>query len=291
MFRHYVDLAAIVAELDSDGVTVSLSNLELARRTQAFAKLRERYDGLDDEYLIDMLMSGLTIPDQMLKQPILLADHTVQFGQVKRYASDAGNLAESAVSGGAQGNLRVRVPRLNTGGIIMVIAEAMPEQLFERQRDWFLHSADVSGWPDALRDTLDPEKVDVVLNADIDTDHATPAGVFGYEPLNARFARPGPKIGGKFYRPTSNTLTDTDRQRLWAVENVDPVLSEDFYIVTDMHTKPFLDTAVDPFEVVADGFVAIEGNTVFGGLLVEQTSTSNYDKVLEQAPQERIEKA
>lgn len=278
----------IFAEMQENGITVSLSNIELARKTQAFAKLRERYQEHDEEWIIDMLMDGLSIPDQALKQPILLADRTVRFGQAKRYATDAGNLAESAVSGATVANISLRVPKLNTGGVIMVIAECVPEQLFERQRDPFFHSTDIDTWPEYLRDTLDPEKVDIVQNGEIDTSHTVPAATFGYAPMNWKWNAWGPKVGGKFYRPVVDGGTDEARQRLWAVETIDPVLSEDFYLVSSIHTKPFLDTESDPFEATVVGNAVIEGNTVFGGMLVE--ATSNYDAVAAKAPVERIEK-
>lgn len=283
-----VDLSGITAEMEGGGVAISLSNLELARKTQAFARMRERYEGHDDEWIIDMLMSGLSIPDQALKHPILLADKSVRFSQVKRYATDSSNLAESAVSGGAVLDLRLRVPRLNTGGVVMVMAEAIPEQLFERQRDPFFALSSVDALPEYLRDTLDPEKVDVVSNAEIDVQHATPAGTFGYAPMNWKWNAFGPRVGGKFYKPESGSANDEDRQRIWAVETENPVLSTDFYIVSAIHVKPFLNTETDPFEATMVGDAAIEGNTVFGGLLVE--ATANYDKVLEKAPTERIEK-
>lgn len=275
-------------EMAASGISVSLSNLELAKKTQAFAKLREQYEGIDDEWIIDMLMDGLSIPDQAMKSPILLAQQEVAFSQAKRYATDAGNLAESAVSGGAVVNMRVRVPRLSTGGIVMLIAEAVPEQLFERQADWFAHTTAVVQLPDYVRDELDPEKVDRVVNSQIDTDHATPAGTFGYEPMNGKFNRAGTKVGGKFFRPSANSGTDTDRQRLWAIEDVNPVLGANFYLVNNIHNKVFLDTVADPFEATVTGGAVLEGNTVFGGRLVE--ATNNYDKVKVQAPQERLAK-
>lgn len=280
--------AEVYAELDDAGITVSLSNIELAKKTQAFAKMRERFSGHDDEFVIDMLMDGLTIPDQSLKQPILLADQMTRFAQAKRYATDAGNLAESAVSGAATMTLRLRVPKLNTGGIVMVMAEAVPEQLFERQRDVLLHTSDVSTLPEYLRDTLDPEQVDYVRNDEIDTAHATPAGTFGYAPLNWKWTANGARIGGKFYRPETNSGTDADRQRIWAVEKVNPTLSQDFYLVPSVHLKPFLNTVADPFEATVLGNAVLNGNTVFGAKLVE--NQDSYDKVLEKAPVERIAK-
>lgn len=278
----------VFAEMQENGITVSLSNIELAKKTQAFAKIRERYQEHDEDWIIDMLMDGLSIPDQYLKQPMLLADKTVRFQQAKRYATDAGNLAESAVSGAAMVDLSLRVPRLSTGGVVMVIVECVPEQLFERERDPFLHSTSVGEWPEALRDYLDPEKVDVVKCGEIDTDHDTPDATFGYGPMNGKWNIGAPRAGGKFYRPEVDAGTDEARQRVWAVETVNPTLSEDFYLVSSIHTKPFLDTESDPFEATVVGNAVCDGNTQFGGMLVE--ATSNYDKVAEKAPTERIEK-
>lgn len=286
--RIRANLAGITAELEENGIVISLANIEVARRTQAFARMREMFQGLSDEYLIDLLMDGISLPDQQLKQPFLVADKTAKFGQAKRYATDAGNLAESAVSGGTMMSLALRVPRLNTGGVLMVIAEAMPEQLFERQRDPFFHSTSHEPWPEYLRDTLDPEKVDVVLNAEVDTNHSVPDSTFGYAPMNWKWGAMGPRVGGKFYRPTTDTTEDVERARIWALETVDPALGEDFYLVTNIHLKPFLDEETDPFELSAVGNCVIDGLTVFGGQLVE--ASGNYDEVLAKAPMDRIVK-
>ena len=170
----------------------------------------------------------------------------------------------------------------------MVTAEVTPEQLFERQKDPFFHLGSVEALPEFLRDTLDPEKVEVVTNDFVDFDHDTPNGTFGYAPLNHAWNRVHYNIGGKFYRPEVDGEFDEDRQRLWAVETQNPTLSADFYLCNSMHTKPFLDTEADPFEVVAVGDFIIDGITVFGGVLVE--AMNNYDKVMEKAPTDRIEK-
>ncbi|WP_143151071.1 hypothetical protein [Agrobacterium pusense] len=275
------------AELQQNGITVSLSNIEMARKTQAFAKLRQQYN-MHDDHIINLLMDAIAIPDQAFKQPMLLADRKTIFGMSKRYASDAGNLTESVVNGMTGLDMSIQLPRINTGGIIMVVAEITPDQLFERQEDPWLNSLTVDDLPQYLRDTLDPEKVDVVKNSRIDTSHATPNATFGYEPLNGRWNIDTPRVGGKFYRPTVNTGFDELRQRIWAVETLNPTLSTDFYLCTNMHTKPFVVTNQDPFEVVTQGEVFIEGNTVFGGHLVE--ATDDYERVLAVAPQDRIEK-
>lgn len=280
-------LGGMYAELQQNGITVSLSNIEMARKTQAFAKLRQQYN-MHDDHIINLLMDAISIPDQAFKQPMLLSDRTTIFGMSKRYASDAGNLTESVVNGMTGLDMSIQLPRINTGGIIMVVAEITPDQLFERQEDPWLNSLSVDDLPQYLRDTLDPEKVDIVKNSRIDASHANPNATFGYEPLNGRWNIDTPRVGGRFYRPTVNTGFDEDRQRIWAVETINPTLSTDFYLCTNMHTKPFVVTNQDPFEVVTQGDVFIEGNTVFGGHLVE--ATDDYEKVLAVAPQGRIEK-
>lgn len=280
-------IPAIFAEMQQNGITVSLSNIEMARKTQAFAELRRQYNQHED-WVINLLMDAISIPEQAFKQPMLLADKRTIFGQAKRYASDAGNLTESVVNGMTSLDMSIQLPRVNMGGVIMVVAEITPDQLFERQEDPFLNALSVDDLPQYLRDTLDPEKVDVVKNSRIDVSHATPNGTFAYEPLNARWNIDAPRVGGIFYRPTANTSFDEERQRIWSVETLNPTLSTDFYLCTNMHTKPFVVTNRDPFEVVTQGDVYIEGNTVFGGHLVE--ATNDYEEVLSQVPQDRIEK-
>lgn len=277
----------IFAEMQDGGITVSLSNIEMARKTQAFARLRQQYN-MHDDWIINLLMDGISIPEQAFKQPMLIGQKSTVFGMAKRYATDSGNLTESVVNGATFLDMSIQVPRIGVGGIIMVVAEITPDQLFERQEDPFLHTTSVDQLPQYLRDTLDPEKVDVVKNSRIDVDHDTPDATFGYEPLNARWNIDTPRIGGRFYRPEVDAGFDEDRQRIWAVETQNPTLSTDFYLCTNMHTKPFVVTNQDPFEVVTQGDVFIEGNTVFGGHLVE--ATDDYEKVLAIAPQDRIEK-
>lgn len=279
----------IFAELSEAGVSVSLSNIELARKTQAFANMRRQYNGLSDDYLIDLLMDGISIPEQEWKKPMLLADRTTVFGMSKRYASDGASLTEHVVSGGTFVDIRMATPRVPMGGVVMVFAEIAPEQLFERQQDPYLASTTVDQLPQYLRDELDPEKVSVVTNEYIDVNHTAPTGTFGYAPLNHQWAKSRPNVGGRFYRPEADGAFDEDRQRIWSVETVDPVLSEDFYLVSEMNYKPFVvtDTAVDHFECLLRGSAVIDGLTVFGGYLVE--ATDDYDKVLAEAPQERID--
>ena len=281
-------LPAVFAELQQNGITVSLSNIDLAKKTAAFARLRQQYQGHDDDWIVDMLMSGVRIPEQALKQPVLMQQVNTLFGYSTRFASDAANLDESVTVGATYVDLNLRLPRVNTGGIIMVTAEIVPEQLFERQKDWFLHASSVSHLPEYVRDYLDPEKVAVVPNEHVDMDHSDPDGTFGYAPLNYQWMRQGPNIGGKYYRPAVDAPFDEDRQKIWAVETQDPELTADFYLCTQMHQKVFADTVSDAFEIMARGKFVIEGNTVFGPALHE--ATDDYEQVLSKVDQTRIDK-
>lgn len=278
----------IFAEMQQNGITISLASIEQAKKTQAYARIREQYAEHSEEWIIDMLMSGLSVPDQALKQPMLLAESSNIFGMNKRYSTDAAALTASAVNGFSMAEMTIRVPRLATGGVIMVIAEVVPEQLWERQKDPFFHLQNVAALPDWLRDDLDTQKVVEVRNDFVDTDHATPAGIFGYAPLGHEWSNVRYNVGGKFFRPTTNTVEDEERQRIWASETVNPALSADFYLCNTIHQKPFLDQVADPFEAVAVGEFAIEGNTVLGPLLVE--AMNNYQAVMDKAPTDQIVK-
>lgn len=278
----------IFAEMQENGITVSLSNIEMARKTQAFARLRQQYNQHDDDYIIDMLMDGLSIPEQAWRHPILLQEQMSAFGFAKRYATDGGSLTDSVVNGATMVNMNFHAPRCPMGGVIMIVAEALPDQLFERSRDPWLHVETVDDLPHALRDMLDPQPVEAVPNEYIDLDHDAPDGVFGYAPNGYQWNHAHPAIGGKFYRPEVDAPFDEDRQRLWAVETQNPVLSEDFYICRAIHTKPFVDPLSDSFEIAGQGGAAITGLTQFGPALVE--SEGDWDAVLAKAPTERLPK-
>jgi len=280
--------AKIFAELSDGGLQMSLADIDLARKTQAFARLREKYTGHDDDYIIDLLMDGISVPEQAWRQPMLLGERATIFGMQKRYATDGGNLTDSVVNGATMIDMNVAVPRCPTGGIIMFVAEVTPGQLFERGRDPYLFAKDVNDLPQALRDMLDPEPVEVVRNDYIDIDHETPASTFGYAPMNHQWNFASPCIGGRFYRPKVDAPFDEDRLRIWAVETKNPVLSEDFYLVKNIHTKPFVNPGQDPFELTARGAAAITGLTQFGPVLVE--SHNNYNEVMQEAPTTRIQK-
>lgn len=283
---HANAVPAIFAELAQAGITVSLSNIEVMKRTAAFARLREQFDGIDDDGSIDLLMQGIRVPEVAMKQPILLDRKSTIFGYSERHAMDGANLAKSVTTGLTQLDLSFRTPPMNTGGIVLVTLEIVPEQLFERQEDLFLGITATDSLPDFTRDFLDPEKVEAVANKFVDVRHASPAAIFGYAPLNHRWKRRLTRVGGKFKRPDADTFVE-DRQRLWTVEQLNPVLTSDFYLCPPIHKKVFADQVAHPFEVLATGLVQIVGNTQFGAELEEDGG--NYDAVVEKVDVTRIQ--
>jgi hypothetical protein len=275
----------VFAEMSASNVTLSLANIELAKQTAAFAKLREKFDGLDDDHIIDLLMEGIRVPDEALKQPILLDSKSTIFGMSERKAMDGDNLDKSLTSGRTEVALRFRTPPMNTGGIVLVTCEIVPEQLYERTQDAYLAITDPAKYPNFMRDYLDPEKVQVVQNNYVDVHHTTPTAVFGYQPLNDHWKRQLTKSGGKFYRPNPDVFVE-DRMRFWSADQVNPTLVDDFYMVSDLPNSVFADTLADPFEILTLGNVNIIGNTVFGDRLEEDTGS--YDEIASQVDNTRI---
>jgi hypothetical protein len=282
--------SGVWAELTSGGnATMSLADIEQAKKTAAFAKLRSMYDGVDDEHIIDLLMEGIRVPEETMKQPILLSKQQTMIGYNQRYATDAANLDTSVTNGYATVDLNIRTPQMNTGGVIMITAEIVPEQLWERKKDYFLYETDPDNLPNYLRDVLDPEQVSVVKNDHLDVNHSTPDGTFGYAPLNHEWMRDMVNVGGKYYRP-ANDAFDEDRAKIWTVETTNPTLSEDFYLVDSLHKKVFSDQVADAFEITCISDMEITGNTVFGERLLEADATSDYEAITDLVDADRIEK-
>jgi len=278
----------IYAELSTGGnATMSLADIEQARQTAAFAKIRAKYDGIEDEFIIDTLMAGIRVPEVALKQPILLGRQRAMIGFNQRHATDAANLDKSATTGMATIDMSIRTPAMNTGGVILVTAEICPEQLWERKKDYFLYTTDPDTLPNYLSDVLDPEEVAVVKNDHADVNHATPDGTFGYAPLNHQWARDAVNVGGKYYRP-ANDAFDEDRAKIWTAESTNPTLNEDFYLCSGLHKKVFADQVSDSFEITCLTDMTIVGNTVFGAGLQETDATSDYDTITSQVDSSRI---
>lgn len=284
------DLTGAVAKLAANGFKMSLANFALAQKAQVFANIRKRYNAHED-MIRDILMDGMTIPEQDWRQPSLIAKAQTRFGMAKRYSSDADALTESVVDGAAAVSFSVRTPAVPCGGVVVFVAYAAPEQLFERQMDPYLVAESADDLPSFLEDHLDPEAVDVVKNNYIDNDHDNPDDTYGYAPKNFMWNDAPTQIGGRFYRPEVDAGFDEDRNAIWAVETQNPRLTKDAYLVpADIHLKPFWTQTIDPFDCLAKGDIVIEGLTQFGPALIEALPESDYDAIMDRVDQTLIDR-
>jgi hypothetical protein len=279
----------IWAEMTGGGdVTISLADIENARKTAAFARLRAKFEGrMSDDDIVDLLMSGIQVPMSALKEALLLQKVTVPMVYDQQYATDAANLDDSVTRGYATVDLNFRAPKVNTGGIILVTLECVPEQLYERKQDCWLNTTTVGELPDFLTDYLDPQKVEAVQNKYVDTNHTDPDGIFGYAPLNYKWMdRKSTNVGGKYYRPATDAY-DENRARIITMETSSSMtLNEDFYLVSGMHKKMFADQITEGLEVSGRAAVKISGNTVFGTALME--ATNDYEVIDAEVDHTRI---
>lgn len=106
----------IFAEMASTVVSVTLADMDKARTTQAFAKLRAAYAGNDatgfdnDDTLIAHLMQGIAAEPDDFKRPWLLDSARVPVGFAERHATDGASLAQSVTLGRASASLKLNVP-------------------------------------------------------------------------------------------------------------------------------------------------------------------------------------
>jgi len=276
----------IFVELSEQSVEISLANIEQARQTRAWAQMRNEYQGMSDDWMIDQLLSGIRLNDESLKQPILLDHSDTIVGMSERYATDGENLQKSVADGRTSLSLNLRSPALQTGGVIVVAAQVLPEMIYERQRDYYMRTTAVEQLPNRTSDELDPQPVSTVKNGEVDESHSLPNDLFGYAPLNHEWMRRAPNVGGKYYRPSPTDAWDENRNRIWSTEVTDPTLGPDFYISSEVSHEVFATQNADPFEWWVAGDVQISGLTYFGEQLRE--AQGDYDAVEAQVPTERL---
>ena len=276
----------LAAEFENVTSNLSLASIDLARETAAWARLRTQYQGKSEEWMMDQLLAGIRIPDEGLRQPILIDTMETVIGMSQRYATDSANLTKSVVDGRTSMQLRIRTPQISCGGVVMIVAQALPEQIYERQIDYYMAATTVEDLPNRTQDELDPQPVEMVSNKEVDVAHSVPEGLFGYAPLNHRWTGGGPNVGGRYYKPNPAAPWDEDRNRIWDTGVVDPALGPDFYMSTSLQHEVFETSTEEPFEWWLGGETPIEGLTYFGPQIRE--STDDYESVLGQIDQTRL---
>ena len=272
----------IWAEMGGTSINITLADIDKARTTQAFAKLATAYAGNDatgfdnDDTIVALLMQGIKVPDDAFKRPWLLDSKRVTVGFAERFSTSADDLEASVTVGRASASLSLNVPSNETGGTIIFTVEVLPERIDERMSDEWLQMRDFDMLPNALRDIQRVEPVDLVLNRRIDAKHATPSGLYGYEPMNDKWNRDFTRLGGDFYMATPGGGWTENRSNIWQTEIVNPTFSTTHYLApTPFPHDVFADQNADAFEVVCRHAVTIVGNTQIGDVLAENNDDYN----------------
>jgi hypothetical protein len=269
----------IYADMASQTLTSSLADIDKARLQQSFAKAVQAMDGNqfsgfnNDDVLILDLMNGFSVDATLLNRPWLLDNKTGVFGMSERHATDAANLDDSVVVGQLMLQTSINVPPAKYGGIIFSQFEFMPERVRPRASDEYLYVQDESDLPNALRDSLNTEPVEIVTNGEIDTAHTTIAGTFGYRELNGKWNRDRTLMGGDFLSLTPGAHATAARTQIWQPEYIDEVLTSDFWLCEhpfpqDVFSSPANDTVTLSVRVDC----TISGITQFGSQLSEDNS-------------------
>lgn len=266
----------IFAEMGNQSMNVALADIEKARTTQAFANLRASYAGNDatgfdnDDTIVAELMQGFRVPEAAFSRPWLLDAKRVGFGFQERHSTDSAALDVSMTEGRASARLSLNLPQQDVGGVIMFIIEVLPERIYERQSDEWLNTIDQDKLPDALRDIQRSEPVDLVLNRRLDAKHTSPAGLYGYEPMNDVWNREATRLGGSFYQATPGAPWTEQRSALWIAEVVNPAYTADHFLAPAAFPhNVFSDTEAPAFEFVCRHAVSIVGLTQIGDVLAE----------------------
>lgn len=168
----------------------------------------------------------------------------------------------------------------------MIVGQALPEQIYERQADYYMTATQVKDLPNRISDELDPQPVQMVANKEVDVKHETKDGLFGYAPLNHKWTGGSPKVGGRYYRPDPDAAWSEDRNRIWDTGVKNPTLGPDFYLASSLHHNVFQSSNEEPFEWWVGGVIRISGLTYFGPSLRE--SRDDYVKVLSKVNMGRL---
>lgn len=267
---------AIEAVMSGQTISVTLNDVDKARIRQAYAKLHAAYAGNDatgfdnEDTLVALLMQGINPGAENFKRPILLDSKRVPVGFAERFATDSANLDVSVVEGRAQCTLSLNTPKVDVGGVIIYTVEVLPERLDERMTDEWLMCTTFDHYPNPLRDIQRTLPVDMVLNRRVDAKHTTPAGLYGYEPMNFKWKRDATALGGAFFKGTPGGTEPETRAGLWLADIVNPVLNSHHHIAPQPFPHDvFADTLAPAFEVVARHVCSIVGNVQFGDVLTE----------------------
>jgi len=271
----------LFAEMQQNGITIALANIDQARKLVGMAKLREQREGHTDAYVIENLMAGIPVEDQAWMYPMLIDTQMVDVQQVRRMASDGASLEDGVANGLVRLSLGANIPQNPYGGVMMVTIEAIPKQLFERQADPYFTTVEPEDLPRYDRDFLNPMPVVEVKNKEIDVDHSNPEGRFGYARRNWKWMQDNSRVGGDLYAPNADEATDIERRLIYPTDVANPALNTEFYLSTTLGKDVFLESTRNPIRVGVGGTLTVRGLTIIGEV---HESEANYEAVRAEYP-------
>jgi hypothetical protein len=280
----YYQFSKMWADFSSANPTINLAELAQGELIAKWARKRASMSGQSEEWLIDLLLRGIQPSSAVSRLPILVGMGKGIFSMNQRYATDAANLEDSLTNGMVSLNYRCAVPRTKLGGVLITQLEVAPEQVWERKKDYFLYTTDAGKLPNALRDHLmieGGEGVEVVTKDHLDVNHDTPDAILGYQPLNEKWKVNDIRVGGKFYRPASDSTYVEERARIYSNESQNPSLNTDHYLVTNLHKKVFADQVSDALEITSVHDFKLRSDIQFGDRLQETDATTDHDAIKE----------
>ena len=119
----------------------------------------------------------------------------------------------------------------------------------------------------------------MVTKDHLDVNHSQPDQILGYAPLNFEHKISDVRVGGKFYRPASDSTYVEDRSRIWSNESPSPALNTDHYLCTNVHKKVFADQVSDSLEYSVVSDFNINTDIQFGDRLQETDATSDHETI------------
>lgn len=274
----------IWADFSAANPTINMAELAQGELIAKWAQKRAALSGQSEEWLIDLILRGIQPSSAISRMPILVGMGKGIFSMNQRYATDAANLEDSLTNGFVSMNYRCAIPRTRLGGVLISQLECAPEQVWERKKDYFLYTTDAGKLPNALRDHLmieGGEGVEVVTKDHLDVNHSTPDAILGYQPLNEKWKVNDIRVGGKFYRPASDSTYVEERARIYSNETTNPSLNTDHYLVTNLHKKVFADQVSDALEITAVHDFKLRSDIQFGDRLQETDASTDHDAIKE----------
>lgn len=274
----------IAAVLQEQGIKASLAGIQQGGKIARFARERLKREGWSDEkteFYIDAMLQGFSIPEGELLKPMLLNTQLTEVAQVLDTAKDGASLGMKYTLGMAKGTFSFRLPGSAHGGTVMIIAEVLPQQLYEDMADPLLHATSPDDLPNRLVDELRVEPYAPIKNRMVSVYHSEPDKQFGFDAVNGQWGRHPVRFGGELHRTAGGTFGASARLAIYPTEYVDPKLTEDFYLSEQIGNDPFMEPDSDPIKLGMRGNCVVNGLTLIG---YAAESDENYDKVAEVAP-------